>query len=128
MLNEHPENKRLRMVFTPRVIGVEQGDTVLFKSVDRGHNSASIDGMLPEGAEPWTGKLSKDIEVTFQVPGVYGYVCTPHEAMGMVGLVIVNGEGKLDNLEAAKSVKHRGRANLVFDELWAEAEVAGLMA
>ncbi|WP_243470839.1 hypothetical protein [Ruegeria denitrificans] len=46
----------------------------------------------------------------------------------MVGLVIVNGEGKLANLEASKSVKHRGRANVVFDELWTEAEASGLLS
>lgn len=82
---------------------------MLFKSVDRGHNSASIDGMLPEGAEEWNGKINDDIEVTFDKPGFYGYKCKPHATVGMVGLVVVEGEGKLDNLEAAQGVRQRGK-------------------
>lgn len=128
MYNKHPENKKLRMVFTPRVLSVQPGDTVLFKSVDKSHNSASIDGMLPEGAEPWNGKVSRDIEVTFTVPGIYGYKCTPHLSMGMVGLIVVEGEGKLDNLEAAKGVKQRGKAKKIFAEIWDEAEEMGLLS
>lgn len=127
MLNKHPTEKKLRNVFYPRVLSIEAGQTVVFQSVDRGHNSASIDGMLPEGAEEWNGKIGKDIEVTFDKPGIYGYKCTPHAATGMVALVIVEGEGKLDNLEAAKGVKQRGRAKKVFEDLWAEAEERGLL-
>lgn len=77
MLNKDPEDPKARMVFYPRILTVEQGDAVLFKSVDRGHNSASIDGMIPDGAESWNGRISKDIEVTFAVPGLYGYQCIP---------------------------------------------------
>ena len=89
MLNKHPEDRKRRMIFTPRVAVIEQGETALFKATDKGHNSASVDGMIPEGAEPWKGALSKDIEVTFTVPGVYGYVCSPHIPLGMVGAVVV---------------------------------------
>ena len=128
MLNRHPDNKKKRNVFLPRILIVQPGDTVNFVTVDRGHNSASIDGMLPEGAEEWKGKLSKDVAVTFDTPGYYGYLCTPHYALGMVGLVIVEGDGKLDNLEAAKAVKHRGRAKKEFEEIWAEAESGGLLS
>jgi pseudoazurin len=128
MYNKHPENKKLRMVFTPRVLSVQPGDTVLFKSVDKSHNSASIVGMIPEGAEPWAGKVSKDIEVTFEIPGIYGYKCTPHLSMGMVGLIVVEGEGKLDNLDAAKAVKQRGKAKKVFAEIWDEAAEMGLLS
>lgn len=127
MLNKHPEDKKQRMVFHPRVLKVKPGDTVLFKSVDKGHNSQSIKGMIPEYAEKWTGKISKDIEVTFETPGIYGYMCTPHAATGMVGMVIVEGEGMLDNLSAAKEVKQRGRAKKTFEAIWEEAEAAGYL-
>ena len=122
MLNTHPEDKKLRQVFFPRILVVEPGDTVNFVSVDRSHNSASVEGMLPEGAEAWKGKVSQDIEVTFETPGLYGYQCTPHATLGMVGLVIVKGEGMMDNLEAAQSVRQRGKAKQVWDEIWAEVE------
>ena len=128
MLNRHPDDKKKRNVFLPRILTVQPGDTVNFVTVDRGHNSASIEGMLPEGAAEWKGKVSKDTAVTFDKPGYYGYLCTPHYALGMVGLIIVEGDGKLANLDAAKAVKHRGRARAEFEEIWAEAEAGGLLS
>ena len=128
MLNKHPEDKKQLMAYFPRILVVQPGDTVKFVPVDKGHNSESIDGMIPDGAEAWTGKISKEIEVTSIRPGYYGYRCKPHFATGMVGLIICEGEGKLDNLEAAKSVKLRGRAGKVFGQIWSEAEAAGLLA
>ncbi|MEL7115170.1 MAG: pseudoazurin [Pseudomonadota bacterium] len=127
MLNKHPEDRKQAQVFFPRVISVNAGDKVLFKSVDRGHNSASIDGMLPEGAEEWDSRINDDIEVTFDTPGFYGYQCTPHASTGMVGLIVVEGEGKLDNLEEAQSKRHRGRARKIWEDVWAEAEEMGLL-
>lgn len=127
MLNKHPEDKKQRYVFYPRVVSVKPGDTVLFKLVDRGHNSASIKGMLPEGAEDWNGKINKDVEVVFDTPGFYGYMCTPHSTVGMVGLVVVEGEGKMDNLEDAQSVKHRGKSKQAWEDIWEEAEEMGLL-
>lgn len=127
MLNKHPDNKKLRMLFSPRLIAIEAGDSVLFQAVDRGHNSASMKGMIPEGASPWKGKIGKDIEVKFDIPGFYGYVCTPHATMGMVGMVVVKGPGMMDNLEASKAFKHRGKAKAVFKEIWQEADDMGLL-
>lgn len=122
MLNKHPDNKKLRNVFLPAVVKAKPGDTIRFISVDKGHNSESLDGMMPEGAEPWKSKISKDFEVTVETPGVYGYRCTPHVTLGMVGLIVVEGEGWDANLEAAKAVKHRGKAKKVFEQLWAEVD------
>ncbi|MCH2165288.1 MAG: pseudoazurin [Marinovum sp.] len=128
MLNRHPENPKLRSVFTPRLLTVDAGQSVLFQATDNGHNSASVKGMIPKGAEAWKGKIGKDIEVTFSVPGFYGYVCTPHVSQGMVGMIAVRGDGMLDNLNAAQSVKHRGKAKGIFSEIWEEAEAKGLLS
>ncbi|MEM9148667.1 MAG: pseudoazurin [Pseudomonadota bacterium] len=128
MLNKNPDDPKQRMVFYPRILTVQPGDSVTFLATDRGHNSASIKGMLPDGAEAWNGKINKEITVEFSAPGFYGYKCTPHETVGMVGLIIVEGDGKLANLEAAKGVKHRGRSKKVWAEIWAEADEAGLTA
>jgi pseudoazurin len=128
MLNVHPDDRRQRMVFYPRLLSVQPGDTVKFVAVDRGHNSSSIDGMLPDGADVWVGKINEEVEVTLEIPGFYGYKCTPHLTLGMVGLIVVEGEGKLDNLEAARSVTHRGRAKVAFEEIWAQAEADGLLS
>ncbi|MEM9181475.1 MAG: pseudoazurin [Pseudomonadota bacterium] len=124
MLNKHPENRRLSMVYLPRVLVVQPGDTVSFVGVDRGHNSASVDDMIPEGAEAWDGKINDDISVTLETPGFYGYQCTPHASVGMVGLVIVEGEGMMDNLETAQGVRQRGKAKQSWEEIW--EEVAGM--
>ena len=43
------------MVFEPAFLEVAPGDTVHFRAVDKGHNAASIDGMVPEGGATWKG-------------------------------------------------------------------------
>ena len=104
------------MVFEPDVLKVAPGDTVRFVAVDKGHDALSMDGMIPEGAEPFVGELDKELTVTFTVPGVYGYKCKPHYAVGMVGLIVV---GEPVNREAAAAVKQTGKAKKVFAELFA---------
>ena len=126
MLNRHPDDRKLRNLFLPRLLVVEPGQSVLFKSADRGHNSASVKGMIPDGATAWKGRLGKDIAVTFDIPGFYGDVCTPHTSMGMVGMVVVTGDGMMDNYDSARAVRQRGKAAKVFDEIWAEAAAQGL--
>mgnify|MGYP003329383521 FL=1 len=42
-----------QMIFEPAVLKVSKGDTIHFKATDMSHNSASIDGMLPDGAVAW---------------------------------------------------------------------------
>ncbi len=105
------------MVFQPDFIQAQPGDTVTFVPTDKGHDAESIKGMLPEGAEPFKGKMNEEITVTFDKEGVYGVKCTPHYSMGMVALVVV---GKPANLEEAKTVKHTGKAKKVFETLLAE--------
>ena len=128
MLNVDPDNPRARNVFLPRILVAQPGDSIRFVATDRGHNSASTDGMLPEGAERWNGRINEEIEITVPVPGFYGYQCTPHLALGMVGLIVVEGDGMMDNLEAAQEVRQRGRAQQAWDEIWAEAGEMGLLA
>ncbi|MEM9320935.1 MAG: pseudoazurin [Pseudomonadota bacterium] len=126
MLNVHPDDPRARMVFFPRVIVVEPGDTVNFVSTDRGHNSMSIPEMLPDGAEGWNGRINADVAATFEIPGIHGYVCQPHATVGMVGAVVCNGDGVLGNFDAVQEARQRGRAQGVFEEIWAEIEELGL--
>ena len=128
MLNKDPDDPKKKMLFSPRMLEVNAGDTVKFVPTDKSHNSESIKGMLPKGADKWKGKINKEIEVTFDTPGFYGYQCKPHANMGMIGLIVVNGEGKLDNLEDAKGAKQRGKAKKAWKKLWKEADAAGLTA
>ena len=111
MLNQGPEGI---MIFEPSVLDVDVGDTVIFEATDAAHNSESIDGMIPNGASSWSGSLSKDISVTFDVPGVYGYQCTPHSMMALVGLIRV---GKnVDNLESLKAIAEIKKSSFVMNK------------
>ena len=87
------------MVFEPAVLSVNVGDTVKFEATDMAHNSASAKGLIPAGAKPWMGKMSKDISVTFDTEGVYVYECTPHKMMAMVGVIKVGTGANLDNVK-----------------------------
>ena len=77
------------MVFEPSVLKISVGDTVTFKPTNPGHNSASIAGMIPPGANSWDGGMSQEVKVTFTEEGTYVYQCTPHLMMAMVGVIAV---------------------------------------
>jgi len=77
------------MIFEPSNLRIASGDTVKFVASDRGHNAEAIDGMVPEGAEAFAGKINQEIEVTFTTEGFYGVKCKPHYAMGMVMVIAV---------------------------------------
>jgi pseudoazurin len=87
------------MVFEPSVLSVSKGDTVKFEATDMAHNSASVRSMIPAGAEPWSGKMSEDISVTFDTEGVYVYECTPHKMMAMVGVIKVGSANNIDDVK-----------------------------
>ena len=93
------------MVFEPAVIKISKGDTVNFVATDMSHNSASLDGMIPAGADSWNGALSQDISITFTEEGVYVYQCTPHAMMAMVGVIQVGDAVNLDTVKAEASQK-----------------------
>jgi pseudoazurin len=107
------------MVFEPPLVKIAPGDTVHFIATDKGHDALSVDGMIPDGAQPFAGELGKDVTVTFTVQGVYGVKCKPHYGMGMVGVVVV---GDPVNLDAVKAVKQTGLAKKVFAKLLDEVK------
>jgi len=102
------------MVFEPAVLKIDIGDTVTFVATDAAHNSASIPGMLPPNATAWNGQLSRDISVTFDIPGVYGYQCTPHAMMAMVGIIQVGDD--LSNLQSVKNSASQFKTTFVMNQ------------
>lgn len=48
---------------------------------------------IPERAEPWHSGVLKEIGQSFtqkfEIEGVYNYYCTPHQSLGMIGIVVV---------------------------------------
>lgn len=112
MLNKGAEGM---MVFEPSMLRIQAGDTVHFVPTDKGHNAMSIAGMLPAGAAAFEGKMGKEVAVTFNEPGIYGFECKPHYNMGMVGMVVV---GDPVNLDDARAVAHKGKAKQRFEKLF----------
>ena len=111
MLNQNASGV---MVFEPAVLKINVGDTVTFKSIDAAHNSASIPGMIPAGAIPWNSELSKDLTVSFDVAGIYGYQCTPHSMMAMVGVIQV--DNNIENLDAVKIAASSFKTTFVMNQ------------
>ncbi len=120
MHTTHPDEPARRMTFSPRVMRIPRGAVVRFVPSEPNHNCQSTPGMVPEGAEPWRGAFGKAISVRLTTPGYYGYHCLAHRSMGMVGLLIVEGEGMGDNFEAARAVQHSGRATEAWEQIWKE--------
>ena len=118
MLNKDSEGHPMQ--FEPAFLKVAPGDTVTFVAQDKGHNSESFAGKIPEGAEAWKGKINEQITVTFNVEGFYAYRCLPHFALGMVGLIQVGETATLD--AAALTDKLPGKAKTRMEELIEEAQ------
>lgn len=116
MLNKGTDGKT--MGFSPSFLQVEPGDTVTFIPVDKGHNTESILGMIPDAATHWKGKVDEQLTVTFTTPGLYGFKCMPHFAMGMVGLIEVGNDRS--NLTDLMNVRLPGKAQARMMELFAK--------
>ena len=99
------------MVFSKKIVKIDIGDTVFWKSTKPGHNVEFIKGGIPEGVEKFRSALSKDTEYKFEIPGIYAYWCTPHKGMGMIGFIIV-GKDK-SNLDSVKNLKYMGKSKKI---------------
>ncbi len=101
--------------YSKKIVNVDVGDTVFWKSVNPGHNVEFIKGGVPEGVEKFKSSYSKDTKYTFKTPGIYAYWCTPHKSMGMIGFVVVGNDKS--NLEAIKKIKFFGKSKKIAEEL-----------
>ena len=110
MLNKLGKEK---MVYSEKIISIKVNDEVTWKSVDKGHNVEFIS--MPKGVSKFKSKISKDANFKFTKSGLYLYQCTPHKAMGMIGLVIV-GDDK-SNLGKIKKVKVYGKSKKLLKSL-----------
>ena len=101
-----------QMIFEPAVIKVSLGDTIHFKATDMSHNSASVQGMVPNGASAWAGSMNQDVSVTLDTEGVYVYQCDPHAMMAMIGVIQV---GDAVNMNEIKQASENYRATFVMN-------------
>lgn len=93
---DHVINAQAR-VFAPAILYIQSGDTVKWTNMPS-HNTASIEGMIPDGADSWRSKMGDNFSITLTEEGVYSYVCEPHIGFGMVGAIIV---GEPVNIDAS---------------------------
>ena len=103
------------MVYSQKIVNIEVGDTVFWKSTKPGHNVEFIKGGVPEGVGKFRSALSKDTEYKFEIPGIYAYWCTPHKGMGMIGFVVVGNDKS--NLEEIKKIRYQGKSKKIAQEL-----------
>ena len=103
------------MVYSKKIVRVDVGQTVLWKSTDKGHNVQFIKGGVPQGVEKFKSRMNQDVEYTFKIPGVYAYWCTPHKSMGMIGFVVVGNDKS--NIEDIKKIKFMGRSKKIAPDL-----------
>lgn len=105
MLNKRADGQK--MVYSQDVIKVKSGDALTWLPKTKGHNVEFIS--VPEGVKKIKkSKLNKEYTYKFTVPGIYLYQCTPHKAMGMIGLVIV--DGNVDNKAKIAKAKVLGKS------------------
>ena len=102
-------------VYSKKIVNVDVGDTVFWKSVNPGHNVEFIKGGIPAGVEKFKSKYNKDTSYTFKTPGIYAYWCTPHKSMGMIGFIVVGNDKS--NLEEIKKLKFYGKSTKVAEAL-----------
>lgn len=91
-----------KMMFVPATVNVKAGDTVKWTNpysithtvtFDPAQAQTANDVVLPAGVAPFgSGDIEEEgtFSHTFTAKGTYKYVCKYHEAMGMVGTVIVS--------------------------------------
>ena len=91
------------MVFDPPFIKANVGDTVTFLPTDMLHNSQSVPGMIPSSANSWNGAMNEKITVELNTEGVYVYQCTPHIALGMIGVIQVGEASNINDIKNSAS-------------------------
>lgn len=75
------------MIMEPAFLNISVGDTVRFIPSDASHNAESV--VIPNGATAFNTPMGKASLVEFKQEGAYLYKCTPHFALGMLGLIQV---------------------------------------
>ena len=87
------------MIFDPPFIKANVGDTVTFLPTDMLHNSQSVEGLIPSSAGSWNGAMNEKITIELNTEGIYVYQCTPHIALGMIGVIQVGEATNIDNIK-----------------------------
>lgn len=106
------------LVYDPLVVEINPGESVAWRNMPT-HNTESLEGLIPEGAEQWSSTIGKSYTRAFTQEGIYVYKCTPHFGAGMGGAIIV---GKPVNLEQIKNADASGAAGRLVRKAISAAE------
>jgi pseudoazurin len=93
--------------FSPNILFINPGDTVQWENMTI-HDSVSMEGLIPEGAEPWVFKFGQNGAVTLTEEGVYIYKCNPHYPLGMVAAIIVGKPVNIEQVQANATGRSKG--------------------
>ena len=107
MLNKDADGNK--MVYSEEIVRIEVGDTITWVPTSKGHNVEMISS--PNDIK-FKSKNNKEAKITFEVPGLYLYWCTPHKGRGMIGLVVVGGDTSNADIVAKAKVKGKSKKKL----------------
>lgn len=99
----------------PLVTFAQPGDTIKFMNMI-GHDTETIEGMVPDGATTWKSKLGEEgFSAKVDTEGAYVYKCNPHISTGMVGVIVVGDANPPHNLPQVEEnlVKVKVARNMV---------------
>ena len=100
MLNKDADGNK--MVYSQELVKIEVGDTVTWLPSSKGHN---VEMISSPNKMKFKSKNGKEAKITFDTPGIYYYLCTPHKGMGMIGLVVVGNDlSNIDDVASAKAI------------------------
>jgi len=100
MLNKDADGNK--MVYSEEIARVDVGDTITWVPTTKGHN---VEMIASPNDMKLKSKNGKEVQITFDAPGIYYYWCTPHKGMGMIGLVVVGGDtSNKDQIAKAKAM------------------------
>ena len=115
MLNKRDDGAK--MVYSEDITRIDVGDTINWVPTSKGHNVEIV--AAPQGFDiPKKSKNNKEVSITFDVPGIYYYWCTPHKSMGMIALIVVGDD--TSNKDAIAKAKAMGKSKKILKALLSE--------
>ena len=115
MLNKDADGNK--MVYSQELVKIEVGDTVTWVPSSKGHN---VEMISSPNKMKFKSKNGKEAKITFDTPGIYYYLCTPHKGMGMIGLIVVGND--MSNIDEVKKAKAYGKSKKKLKKLLANLE------
>lgn len=117
MLNKDADGNK--MIYSQEIVNIAVGESITWVPTSKGHNVEIV--AAPEGFDiPKKSKNSKEVTIEFTTPGIYYYWCTPHKGMGMIGLVVVDGD--TSNKASIAKAKAMGKSKKKLKALLAELD------